>query len=318
MYIASVKQHSNIWNYLHTKNNYIAATTLCFLRSSFLPHWKMCMLLFFFRHYLPWSLWYFKYDRVALEWYQPAPSLPLGATCQVPRIAVCPVHFSASLVHPLLQVMLHFLRLHCQAKELSGLGANEKKKKVAEKWPDFGWNRVYFLHSTKCGAMDWIGFVFVLEKKLVIQGCITYCWAVLRDSQPFMLLMLPHQAGGAQGAGRAHSKLALGFVQPHTVALAHHSSLRRTLYRAFLPSSRSTFLPILVSSENWLEMGSFFPFFTQIQSEALGDHKLSKDKLQHCALVFSLCYKFTSNQPKFSPVGLRVSICTSVCRKKIH
>lgn len=159
------------------------------------------------------------------------------------------------------------------------------------------------------------------KKKLVIQGCISYCWAVLRESQPFMLLILPHQAGGAQGAGRGHSKRALCCVDRYTVALAHHSSLYRTLYRAFLPSSRSTFLPILVSSENWLRMGPFLPaksFFTQIQSEALGDHKLSKDKLQHCGLVFSICYKFTSNQPKFLPVSLRVSICTSVCRKRIH
>lgn len=37
-------------------------------------------------------------------------------------------------------------------------------------------------------------------------------------------------------------------------------------------------------------MGSFLPvklsFFTQIQSETVGDHKLSKDKLQHCGLLF--------------------------------
>lgn len=174
---------------------------------------------------------------------------------------------------------------------------------MAEKWPNFGWIRVNFLHSTILGAMDWIGFVFVLENKLVIQGCINYCWTVLRESQPFLILILTHQAGGAQGAGRRHNKLALCFIEPHTVGLAHHSSLYRTLYT--IPSSRSALLPTLVSSEHWLRMGSFLPakyFFIQIQSEVLGDHKLSKDKLQHCGLVFSVCYKLASNQPKLLPV----------------
>lgn len=197
---------------------------------------------------------------------------------------------------------------------------NKQQKKIAEKWPDSGWNRVNFLHSTKYGAVDGIGFVFALEKELVIQGCISYCWAVLKESQPFLLLILPHQAGGAQGAGTGHNKLALCFVELNADALAHHSSLYRTVYRSFLPSSRSTFLPILMSSENWLRIGSFLHvvFFTQIQSEALGDHKLSKDKLQHYGLVFSVCYKLASNQPKFLPVSMTVSMCTSVCRKRIH
>lgn len=61
--------------------------------------------------------------------------------------------------------MLHFLRLHCQAKDLRGLGANEnKRKKLQRSGLTLTGKKVNFFHNTKYGAMDWIGFVFVLEK----------------------------------------------------------------------------------------------------------------------------------------------------------
>ena len=52
-------------------------------------------------------------------------------------------------------------------------------------------------------------FGFVLKTVLITQGCFRYCWAVLTQSQG-LFCFSPHptseQAGGAQEAGRGHSR----------------------------------------------------------------------------------------------------------------
>lgn len=50
--------------------------------------------------------------------------------------------------------------------------------------------------------------------------------------------------------------LALHLIQPYQLASAHLLSLSRSLSRTFLSSSRSTLLPHLVSSTNWLGVQS--------------------------------------------------------------
>ena len=52
-------------------------------------------------------------------------------------------------------------------------------------------------------------FAFVLRTVLIAQGCFSYCWAVLTQSQG-LCCSSPHpaseEAGGAQGVGRGHSR----------------------------------------------------------------------------------------------------------------
>lgn len=51
-------------------------------------------------------------------------------------------------------------------------------------------------------------FEFMLNRSLIIQGCLGYYWAALAQSQDifcFSAHLSSKQAGGAQGAGRGHS-----------------------------------------------------------------------------------------------------------------
>ena len=56
-------------------------------------------------------------------------------------------------------------------------------------------------------------FGFVLETVLIIQGCFRYCWAVLTQSRPFLLLTPPHQRVG-WGCTRSWEGTQLGRLTP--------------------------------------------------------------------------------------------------------